>query len=77
MCWPKPMWNSCSWTGPFSVGCPAARDCAHLCSLPQITLANATLDGSKFAKLCRESKLIGGGLTPMDVVSKRAEGCQG
>ncbi|KAG2454231.1 hypothetical protein HYH02_001265 [Chlamydomonas schloesseri] len=32
-----------------------------------ITLANATLDGAKFAKLCRESKFIGGGLTPMDV----------
>lgn len=32
-----------------------------------ITLANATLDGGKFAKLCRESKLIAGPLTPMDV----------
>ncbi|GLC45714.1 hypothetical protein PLESTB_001313500 [Pleodorina starrii] len=32
-----------------------------------ITLANATLDGAKFAKLCRESKLVGGALTPMDV----------
>ncbi|GLI60060.1 hypothetical protein VaNZ11_001912 [Volvox africanus] len=32
-----------------------------------VTLANATLDGGKFAKLCRESKLVGGALTPMDV----------
>ncbi|PNH01733.1 hypothetical protein TSOC_012354 [Tetrabaena socialis] len=32
-----------------------------------ITLTNASLDGSKFAKLCRESKLVAGALTAMDV----------
>ncbi|GFR51641.1 hypothetical protein Agub_g15852 [Astrephomene gubernaculifera] len=32
-----------------------------------VTLANATVDGAKFAKLCRESRLVCGALTPMDV----------